>query len=130
MKRTPLRRGAVVFAMVLAAVVYFWQEGSTPVENPVVLVLTELEVPAEGALLRYESVRALQVVLRSPEGEVVATVRARGGAAVVPAAPIVLPKGSYLAELTATLTAPSGAAVKRVQNRRITLDGKTLELRF
>ncbi len=130
MKRSPLTKGAVVLALVLAGALFFWQERSGPVESPVVLIMTGLEVPAEGRLLRFESVRAVQAVIRNDEGEVVATVKARGGAAVVPGAPLTLPRGRYSAELTAALVAPSGAVITVPANRQFELTGSTLELRF
>ena len=113
-----------------------WLLKQQPVATQVTFVMTGLEVPHQGALLRFENVARLKAQFVDGEGRELASISARGGAAVLTPPPVTIPPGSYTVQIELELVlakplAGSPASPRRLQRTmNLTLDGSPAELRL
>ncbi len=121
-----MRRGSrliVVIIFLAAGAFFYWQTEATPVEHPIVFVLSGVEVPGGTGLLRHENISHLDCSIRDETGEEVATiVYNRPGAVATPAA-VALPKGTYSLHITLTFQHKKGPDRLELYHRMVELKG-------
>jgi hypothetical protein len=83
---------------------FWWQSHHGPTETTLTFVLTDLEVPHNGQLLRYEHIETLRCQVFSEEGVEVAQIMHRSPGAVAHSAPVNVPKGDYLLRIRLQFT--------------------------
>jgi hypothetical protein len=135
--RHPMTRRIVAIVLVASGIgMSVWLLKQQPVATPITFVMTGLEVPHEGGLLRFEDVTRLKARFIDDEGRDLASVSARGGAAVLTPPPVTLPPGLYTVqvelELLAVKPGPGSSPAPRRLRRSLslTLAGEPAELRL
>lgn len=121
----------VLLAFLAAGGVFWWQSEHQPVEQPVAIVLTDIEAAvASGELLRHEHITQLSCrVLDEQTNALVEFTLSRPGAVAKPSG-ITVPNGDYLLHCTVRFKAAGARAVSRNYQKPLRLDGEKITVRL
>jgi hypothetical protein len=108
------KRMAVVVLFLTAGGFLYWWEGAGPSENHLIFVLTGVEVPNSGQMLRHESITRLECRVLDEAGEQVAHIHHRRPGAVSNMSTLRLPEANYRLHVTLTFKV-AGNESRRVQ---------------
>ncbi|MBT9560648.1 MAG: hypothetical protein IV100_31780 [Myxococcales bacterium] len=135
--RHPMTRRIVAIVLVASGIgMSVWLLKQQPVATQVTFVMTDLEVPHDGGLLRFEDVTRLRARFIDDDGRDLASVSARGGAPVLTPPPVTLPPGLYTVQVELDLLAVKPAPGRPPSPHRLhrsvslTLAGDPAELRL